>query len=175
LFKQEVFCEIYQAERLLQNGRYQPANFGEGDSDGPGAGHQDRLLLENFDSGESVCAPGAIRCREPAGGGRVNINSYWQTVKRYREELQTSQPDGAWITTLPNRVYDLPAGVVSLASPELAARRLAEGSHRLATPEEIRKYHADQARAAETVNATARFFSRTNGKLTDTIYPGEHR
>lgn len=75
----------------------------------------------------------------------MDIKEYFADIRKYREQLLSQYPDGeVTLTSLANRAKGTTAGAVVLATIEIAARCLAEQTHRLATKEEIAKYRADE-------------------------------
>jgi hypothetical protein len=92
-----------------------------------------------------------------------DIQRYWQLVAEQRARLLTQTGvsiDGLskaeiahlarqdshpiFITSLDRPLDGITGGATSGVTVEIAARRLVESSHRLATEEEIAKFHADQ-------------------------------
>jgi hypothetical protein len=102
----------------------------------------------------------------------MSVQQYWNSVRSLREKLTVSNPEGVYLVTVPGQIFDLPGGVISLCKPEVAAIRLTDRTHELATKEQIEKYQAEQIRTGEVIRATSRFFTRLNGALNDTIRLG---
>lgn len=94
------------------------------------------------------------------------ISEFWLDVrdneKQIRAELARGgsklQPAGGeacYIVSLTNRKARTEAGVVVLTEVRLAAQRVTEGSHRLASDEEIRSYLVEQERKRKIIEARA--------------------
>jgi hypothetical protein len=90
------------------------------------------------------------------------VSEYWaevnDTLRTIKVDLakQSKQPttgDGCYIVSVKNRVQRTEAGVVSLAGLKLAAQRVTDGSHVLATDDQIVAYEADQAKKREAAKA----------------------
>jgi hypothetical protein len=79
---------------------------------------------------------------------------YWQIVRKLRNEIaggrEASPSDWCFITSIATRQSGgVKGGVVFPASIEVAARRIAEGTHRTSTQDEISAYKADLAARTE--------------------------
>jgi hypothetical protein len=76
---------------------------------------------------------------------------YWKAVRAMRESL----PDVLFITSATASDDGRVAGVTFEVTKEAAARPLVDGSHRLATPQEIAAYNAEQDRKRRLLDAQA--------------------
>jgi len=75
---------------------------------------------------------------------------YWSNVKIARQGLPPGET--FHITSLThNSLRDFKPGVTCTAMREIAARRIAEGTHRLATPEEASAWDAQQESNAQSL------------------------
>lgn len=63
-----------------------------------------------------------------------NMREYWAAVKQHREALTEPFP---YMVSIDNRLHGTVGGVVMQVARQDAARLLADGTHRLATPEEV--------------------------------------
>jgi hypothetical protein len=68
----------------------------------------------------------------------MSVHEYWQTVRKIASDL----PEAVYLTSLDSRTRGTQAGAVCLCSREIAARRIAEGTHRVATEAEVEQYKA---------------------------------
>lgn len=78
-----------------------------------------------------------------------NVREYWAKVRAIRDMLSTEHPEGpVYIVPVQNTYASaaIPQNVV-VADVDVAARCLAEGGHRKATPDEIEAYEQTQAAA----------------------------
>jgi len=87
---------------------------------------------------------------------------FWKTVR----ELAGSLPDAVHITTLSDSLLEQAgewqSGVTCEASKLLAAERIIQRTHRLATPAEIEQMHKDQDRRAAECAAVEAARSRSS-------------
>jgi hypothetical protein len=99
---------------------------------------------------------------------------YWGAVRETREALQKEFPDGAvHITSIANRYTGLKGDVVNEASVQHAAERVASGTHRISTDEEIKAYWADNAKRAVDIENAER--KRLRRALLDPVdQPQQH-
>lgn len=70
------------------------------------------------------------------------VQTYWQRVGIERAAIKSST---VFITSLDNPERGVNPGAVCEVTREYGARRLAERTHRLASPAEIRTFHEEQA------------------------------
>jgi hypothetical protein len=70
----------------------------------------------------------------------MNIYEYWQGVRQVAATL----PETVYIVSVDNQVRGTSAGMVCACTREVAARRIFEGTHRLAAEEEIAAYLASE-------------------------------
>jgi hypothetical protein len=71
-----------------------------------------------------------------------SVTVYWHRVAQMRTQISTST---AFITSVDLPEKGINPGAVCEATAEFAARRLAERTHRLSTPQEIEAFHTDQS------------------------------
>jgi hypothetical protein len=83
----------------------------------------------------------------------MDLQQYWKD----RRAIQNGLPEGdVFLVSIENPRRGWTGGIVTEVSREIAARDIAEGSHRIATPEEVEAYRIDQQRRAERQRANAR-------------------
>ena len=80
------------------------------------------------------------------------VQDYWRQVREKRQELQASERESFFLISLSMPARSIKAGVVVECDTENASRRLVEGTHRIATDDEIRAYEQLQARNLERTN-----------------------
>ena len=85
----------------------------------------------------------------------LNIRQRWAEIRRIEAAITDEQP---FLMSLEDRRRGFHGGgVVQVATRESAARFIFDGSHRLATPEEVAKHiEADQARKAAAAGEVLR-------------------
>jgi hypothetical protein len=66
------------------------------------------------------------------------------------------------MVTVENADCGRPAGAISICSPELGAKLLANGSHQIADEQAVADYKADQERKGKLLGAGARAWARAN-------------
>jgi hypothetical protein len=95
----------------------------------------------------------------------MDLIQYWRQVRAAGEEIMASGQRSAFITSLDAPfLAEWRPGVVSEASAELAGKCLVDRTHRLATPEEIEAFVAEQKRREEFCAATARILNHKTGR-----------
>jgi hypothetical protein len=96
-----------------------------------------------------------------------DIKRYWHLVAEQRAKL----PSEVWLTSIERPLEGITGGATCAVTREIAARRLVEQSHRIATEEEIQKFHADQ-REREQLCAQLEFRrQREKGGVTVSVTP----
>lgn len=92
----------------------------------------------------------------------MNLQAYWRKIRQIESSLKESHPDGVHLATVANDDTRMPAGVISVVLHENAARLLVTGSHRIAEPEEVERFQAEQRRRGELIGAQTRRLEREN-------------
>ena len=79
--------------------------------------------------------------------------AYWAEVRERQAELKEQFKDFTftYITSIENRRKQMVGGRVFEADFRNAAMRLADGTHRVSTPEEIERYRADRSNRAASL------------------------
>jgi hypothetical protein len=75
----------------------------------------------------------------------MNIRQYWDKVNETVQRL----PLEVWLMSLENQDKGTKAGAVSVAPRDIAARRIVEATHRIATEAEIAGYQEAEAKRLE--------------------------
>jgi hypothetical protein len=91
-----------------------------------------------------------------------DLKKYWASVRELQREFEAKSPGGLRVATIKNEDFGRPGGVVSIALPELAARLVTDGSHRLASEQEISEFEAMHARRGALLGAKSRDWARSN-------------
>jgi hypothetical protein len=71
-------------------------------------------------------------------------SAYWQDQMAIKAELVATGQRTFYITSIDNRRTGMVGGQVFPASAHNAANRLADGTHKKSTPEEIERYHRER-------------------------------
>ncbi len=75
----------------------------------------------------------------------MDLQAYWAGIRAQRAVLDVQFPEGfCHLCSIANRDRDTVAGNVTVVANDNAARCLAEGTHRIATPQEIDGWKALQ-------------------------------
>jgi hypothetical protein len=75
---------------------------------------------------------------------------FWGEVRRVQATIPS---ESTYIASIDRPMEGINGGRVFAASAKLAAQRVVEGTHRIATPEEIDRYHTEQQARSEWCKA----------------------
>jgi guanylate kinase len=76
----------------------------------------------------------------------MNLPDYFARLREHRAALEKQFPDGTlYLTSVQNAEKGTSEGSVAIVSTDVAARCLAESTHRIATDDEISAFKALQA------------------------------
>lgn len=79
-----------------------------------------------------------------------DVKEMWSAVKAKREELERELGDTIYLTSIASTKRRIKGGVVSVATPQIAAMMIVDETHRLATKSEIRAWQEEHlARGAQ--------------------------
>jgi len=92
----------------------------------------------------------------------MNLKNYWSAVRALQSEFEAKSPGGLHVSTIKSEDSGRPDGAVSIVSPELAAKLVAKGSHRLSSEQEIAEYQAMHARRGALLGVKSRELGREN-------------
>lgn len=96
-----------------------------------------------------------------------NINRYWQRVKEWRTKL-TPEP---YIVAIAEQGEERPRNAISQVTREMAARCLADGSHRLATEQEVKELKLAEKKRQEQLDAIVAERRRASGQEVHFVVP----
>lgn len=82
----------------------------------------------------------------------MDLAKYWRTVRSIEKTLPGSPGEPVFLVSVANDLTGTQEGKVSSADREYAARWIAQGSHRVATEEEIGRYHAEIRGRTEAIH-----------------------
>jgi hypothetical protein len=81
----------------------------------------------------------------------MDLKRYWAAVRKEEAGLPGAPDEPVFIVSQDNELSGTTAGKVSAASRQYAARWIAGGTHKLASPEEIERYIADLKARTEAI------------------------
>jgi hypothetical protein len=84
----------------------------------------------------------------------MDVNKYWRAVREAEKGLPGGPDDPVYIVSIDNELAGTAAGKVSAASREYAARWIAGATHKLASVDEIDRYHSELRARTDAINRT---------------------
>jgi hypothetical protein len=84
-----------------------------------------------------------------------DIREHWSSIKAKREELEREIGDTVYIVSIDSKKRRIRGGVMSVASPHIAAMMIEDETHRLAEPYEIRDWQAGQKNLGDRIRKAA--------------------
>lgn len=85
----------------------------------------------------------------------TDIREHWSAIKAKREELEAEFGDAIYIVSIESKKRRISGGVMTVASPSVAAIMLEDETHRLAESYEIKQWQEGQKQFGEQIRARA--------------------
>jgi hypothetical protein len=84
----------------------------------------------------------------------MDLKKLWNAIRTVEASLPGKDGDPIYIISVENEVTNTTAGSISAAPRQYAARWIATGTHKLASPEQIEQYHAELKARTDAINRT---------------------
>jgi|SRR5579872_2805135 len=85
-----------------------------------------------------------------------DLKLYWRKIRQLESELKRTHPNGIHLSTLATDNGVTP-GLIKLALPFAAAQCLVNGTHVVATPDQVEAWQVDQERERRHIEARRRW------------------
>ncbi len=84
-----------------------------------------------------------------------DIREHWSAIKAKREELEQAHGDAVYIVSVESKKRRIVGGVITVASPHIAAMMIEDETHRVADPKEIRAWKEGQKQTGDKIRKVA--------------------